>query len=125
MSLCAFQGYFWNAAWLDPSLWETDLTNRSDYDAFAASVASLPQVRPDTPGLSTADIEEAIKLWFDAAEQLVPLSRSFGARNYVLPAGFLERQTLPGTWRGWRRCRRRTPSADRRRLAATCPQIRV
>jgi len=91
-----YWGYFWNAAWLDPSLWETDLTNRSDYDAFAASVASLPQVRPDTPGLSTADIEEAIKLWFDAAEQLVPLSRSFGARNYVLPAGFLERQTLPG-----------------------------
>jgi len=53
-------------------------------------------VRPDTPGLTTADIEEAIKLWFDAAEQLVPLSRSFGARNYVLPARFLERQTLPG-----------------------------
>lgn len=96
VAVCVFQGYFWNAAWLDPSLWETDLTNRSDYDAFAASVASLPQVRPDTPGLSTADIEEAIKLWFDAAEQLVPLSRSFGARNYVLPAGFLERQTLPG-----------------------------
>ena len=118
MSLCAFQGYFWNAAWLDPSLWETDLTNRSDYDAFAASVASLPQVRPDTPGLSTADIEEAIKLWFDAAEQLVPLSRSFGARNYVLPARFLERQTLPGHVAGMAPLQEKDPKCGE--AAASC-----
>ncbi|EOD35934.1 hypothetical protein EMIHUDRAFT_227039 [Emiliania huxleyi CCMP1516] len=119
-------GYFWNAAWLDPSLWETDLTNRSDYDAFAASVASLPQVRPDTPGLSTADIEEAIKLWFDAAEQLVPLSRSFGARNYVLPAGFLERQTLPGHVAGMAPLQEKDPKCGQAAASCDVPtQIRV
>ena len=73
---------------------DPDLTNRSDYDAFAASVASLPQVRPDTPGLSTADIEEAIKLWLDAAEQRPPLPLLWSPRQ-LSPAGPLPRAADP------------------------------
>ena len=78
---------------------DPDLTNRSDYDAFAASVASLPQVRPDTPGLSTADIEEAIKLWLDAAEQRPPLPLLWSPRQ-LSPAGPLPRAADPARPRG-------------------------